>query len=267
MIILEAYHNLLLPTDTRPVHKFMTIDQFHPHPLTNFELKSTQIDLWFLSISDNLTQFHHFLTPEEQNRGNRFQFERHQRRFKNARSLLRMILSQYLQLKPGDIQFETEKHGKPFIDHPVNLQFNLSHSGDWLIIAVGQQHPLGVDIEQFSIRPYQGIAGQMFSDTEQEFLRSADQMMQATAFFKIWAQKEAFIKANGAGLSYPTQQFTVPLKEEKTSIVDSKLNLPWQLVSFMPITAIFAALCHHPEINSIRYQNISNPLTMLSPRP
>ncbi|WP_394494278.1 4'-phosphopantetheinyl transferase family protein [Shewanella sp. ENK2] len=78
-----------------------------------------------------------------------------------VRGYLRSVLSRFASIEPDEWQFEYGEKGKPrltaeqFAD--TGLQFNLSHSGDWLLIgvvktngAIQQQGEieLGVDIER-----------------------------------------------------------------------------------------------------------------------
>ncbi len=217
-------------------------------------LKESTIDLWFISLERTLDTIETLLNPEEQQRASRFHFERHKRRFSHARGWLRIILSRYLNNNPQDIAFTYNEHGKPEINHPADIQFNVSHSGEWAIIAIGKKHPLGIDLETYSARPFHGIAKHLFSPEEQQMLQQTPPVEKPWVFFNIWTQKEAFIKACGLGLFYPTQEFTVNLNQEKDLLIfDRKQNTHWQMKTFMPRAALAAALCHHPDVSQINY--------------
>jgi 4'-phosphopantetheinyl transferase len=83
-------------------------------------------------------------------------------------------------------------------------------------------------------------------------------LLQPLAFFHIWSQKEALIKACGLGLTYPTQQFSVPiLPSTNQEIIDTLHKTTWQMISFMPEIACSAALCYHSAINQIRYLKLT----------
>ena len=78
-------------------------------------------------------------------------------------------------------------------------------------------------------------------------------------FFNIWAQKEAFIKACGLGLSYPTQQFNVPpMPGEKIQIIDKIHQQTWQMISFMPEISCSAALCYNTQMEDIHFLKLKN---------
>jgi 4'-phosphopantetheinyl transferase len=183
---------------------------FHLDP-NNCVLDPTGIDIWQFSLNETLAQSATILNADELSRAARFYFERHQRRFATARTRVREILGAYLGLPAATLEFTYNQYGKPEVINSQQLQFNVSHSGEIALLAIGKTFPLGVDLEQYSARPYIGIAKQLFSPTEQTLLKNSPSRLKPALFFHIWAQKEAFIKACGLGLSYPTETFTVPI--------------------------------------------------------
>ncbi len=230
---------------------------FTPFPLRDCTLQKNRIDVWQIPLDREFVNAERILAPEELARGRRFHFERHQRRFMTARSMLRIILARYLNTEPEAIQFSYNTHGKPSVLSNVALEFNLSHSQDTALLAVGQHYELGVDIEFFSARSYLGIGRQIFSEAEIVQLHEISSAMQPLLFFHLWSQKEALIKACGIGLSYPTKQFDLlGLPPAEHEIFDPKFKKPWRIVSFMPHIASCAALCHHPDVHEIRFTRL-----------
>ena len=140
----------------------------------------------------------------------RFRFPEHQHRYTRARAGLRSLLSHYTQQPAEQIVIAQGAHGKPYLpEHP--LHFNLAHSGEYVLYAFSTTPDLllGVDIEKIQERDSLAIAERFFSAREFTELTQLPQNQQTQAFFQIWTQKEAFIKAIGQGLSYPLQQFDV----------------------------------------------------------
>lgn len=220
----------------------------------NCILNEARIDLWQFSLAEALPNASQILNTEEKARAERFYFSRHQRRFSTARTSLRIILARYLNTHPERLEFTYNTHGKPKVINSARLQFNLSHSGDLALLAVGKGFPMGVDIEQYSARSYEGIAKNLFSNQEFEEFIKIPRALKPAIFFHIWSQKEAFIKACGLGLSYPTKEFNVPTSMPTKQLVDDPLhNMTWQLRSFMPQIACSGALCYHPTIREIRH--------------
>ncbi|MBL7480007.1 4'-phosphopantetheinyl transferase family protein [Legionella bononiensis] len=242
----------------------MIITGFTPLNTQNCILNESRIDLWQFSLEHELHIADQLLNADERARADRFYFSRHKRRFSTARATLRIILSRYLNTAPERLEFDYGPHGKPTVINSQKLQFNISHTGDLALLAVGKGYPMGVDIEKYSARPYEGIAKNLFSDQEYMEFKKAPSPMKPALFFHVWAQKEAFIKASGLGLSYPTKEFHVPTTMPTKQLVDDPLhNMTWHLRTFMPEVACSGALCHHPTIREIRHgliqlhQNVS----------
>src|SRR3954468_21035567 len=101
-----------------------------------------EVDIWTVPLE---TPRSIILSPEEHARAARFRLDRDRVRWSNARSALRSILAERLDCDPLEIQFALGPHGKPAV---ANLEFNLSHSGGWAMIAVTRTVPVGIDIEQ-----------------------------------------------------------------------------------------------------------------------
>ena len=231
----------------------------HRNIIKNVTLKSDKIDLWCFPLHENLYLKQFTLNAEEQQRAQQYYTEKHRRRFSVTRTMLRFILTQYLNVEPGFLALNYGKYGKPFlIDYP-DLMFNVSHSCDFALIAIGLKYQLGVDIELFSDKPYAGIAQHCFAPTEIAILTRLPFQLQRLVFFNIWTQKEAYIKACGVGLSYPTKRFTVALIPGTTIIIEDYLTKQqWNLISFMPHPTCCAALCTQNLMNTINFINLES---------
>ena len=217
-------------------------------------LMSNRIDIWQFILDVPLANSLPLLNQEEQQRATRYHFPKHQRRFAAARSMMRLILSRYTKMSPETLVFTNNQHGKPQLTHPSSVEFNISHSGDLALLAIGKDHELGVDLENFSERPYEGIAEHLFSPNEIKTLQQSANPLKPLVFFHIWSQKEAFIKACGLGLAYPTQEFDVSLRLfENKSIYDPMHNKTWMMRPFMPQVACNGALCHHSMVDEMYY--------------
>lgn len=237
-----------------------------PILLNDYALKSNRVDLWVYSLNNNNPEAISQLSPDEQLRASRFYFSHHQRRFANAHHMLRLILGRYINEHPLSLDFATGQHGKPELVNAPFLQFNLSHSGETAVLAVSRDYPLGVDIEYFSSRPYDGIAENLFSTKEIQTLKASSAALRPLIFFNIWAQKEALIKACGLGLSYPTQQFDVPILSSQPQMVTDHLHQrSWKMMSFMPQIACCAALCCDERVEEVRYQVLESGLSEFVP--
>lgn len=165
-----------------------------------------------LDMSDKIViQLKKLLSQQEQERANRFHFSKDHHRFVIVRSILRILLAKYLQRNPAELDFFYNEFGKPFLkDSP--FQFNVSHSGDFGLLAFDSAFPLGVDIE-WKRPAFAGlkIAERFFSAKEIEELKKLTNKNMDNGFFNCWTRKEAYIKALGKGLAIPLSKFQVSL--------------------------------------------------------
>jgi len=169
------------------------------------------------------------LDSAERERASRFVFPEHRRRFVQAHAALRQILHRYTAILPGELRFAAGSNGKPYLSHPAAgaLSFNLSHSGDLAVAAVGEVPEVGVDIE--CIRPipdWEEIARRSFHPMESEWVLSLPAERRTDAFFQVWTKKEAYIKAAGHGLSQPLDSFQVVEPAGQKKYVIAGLELP-----------------------------------------
>ena len=122
--------------------------------------------------------------------------------FALGRGFLRHLLSTYGTAAPQDWEFENGPHGKPALlaGEPA-MQFNLSHSGRWLALAVSARAAVGVDVQVFDHeRPLERLARRYFSEPERGTLEELEGEDFNRHFFRLWALKEAWTKARGEAL-------------------------------------------------------------------
>ena len=94
--------------------------------------------------AEQLIRLQSELSPDEYRHWHEIRQPGRQREYLLGRILLRRLLAERLCCPPDALVFRTGEHGKPtLVSH--DWQFNLSHSGDWLVLARCQQGPLGVD--------------------------------------------------------------------------------------------------------------------------
>ncbi len=231
--------------------------------LAGIEEQHKLSDAVFVTVTDlRAPPFHPdllagFLSPDEQDRAARFRFPYLRERFRNGRGMLRHLISQASGVPPSQLQFTYSDKGKPSLQNFPELQFNVSHSGDFWACAIGSGPPLGLDIEQ--IRPMpdcNAIARRFFARSECSALNCIDEREKPAAFFRCWTRKEAYIKAIGDGLSRDLGSFTVSCMDEEFSMVRDLVTAEqWQVRSFEPapgyagalVTRGIARIVHEPR--------------------
>ena len=100
-----------------------------------------------------------------------------------------------------------QEGGKPFFPQKPDLQFNVSHSGDFALCGAGSA-PLGVDIE--TVRPRrEGLAKYICSPAEYAWYERLGGDWES--LYTIWTLKEARVKCTGKGLRQLPRTIAVPL--------------------------------------------------------
>src|SRR6266700_139048 len=110
-----------------------------PLPPAAFTLGTGQIHIWAVPLDllpAKLVDLASTLAPLERERGERFRFDVHRKRFIAGRGLLRAVLSQYLETEPSRLEFVYGTRGKPSLLDGAGIRFNLAHSEDLALVAV-----------------------------------------------------------------------------------------------------------------------------------
>ncbi len=149
-----------------------------------------------------------FLDSGEMARWSGFARPDPKRRFALCRVALRSILCELLSCENLELSFAETDKGKPFAllnGEKPPLSFNVSHSGDYGLIAVGNVSMLGVDIEfRRQRRDLQMLTEAVMTSIEQANIETIEDVeARYDLFFDYWTVKEAILKAVGVGMSGP----------------------------------------------------------------
>lgn len=110
-----------------------------------------------------------------------------------ARSALLGVLSRYLDEDPAVIELRRGERGKPMLAAPdPPLHFNLSHSGELVLIAVHRDREVGVDVQR---------------------MRRRGGRERPAEFYAEWTKREAVAKCHGVGLWAPLPDTPVAVRE------------------------------------------------------
>jgi 4'-phosphopantetheinyl transferase len=147
------------------------------------------VDVWTISLAKPSPEH---LSEDEIARANRFRFEEDRIRWIRARSALRLILSGYAGDEPSRLSFVVGTHGKPALLPVSDVEFNLSHAGDWALVAVTHGISVGVDIER--IRANVDMAPLLIRLGETNLPETTQDL------YQVWTRREARSKAAGGAL-------------------------------------------------------------------
>lgn len=149
------------------------------------------------------------LSEQELQRLRRFRFPEDQHRFLVSHALVRTVLSKYVGISPKEWVFSSGSHGKPVTINAAlpDIRFNLSHTRGLAACLVSSGCDCGIDVEKVHDRhdPI-GVAERMFSIEEISKMRQLKGREQLEYFFLRWTLREAFTKALGTGISFPTRK-------------------------------------------------------------
>jgi 4'-phosphopantetheinyl transferase len=178
-------------------------------PSADLSLEKDEVHVWLVNFAEeNAADFSKILSEDERARANRFRFEKDRNNFIIGRGTLRKILGEYLQTNPQQIRFEYGQFGKPFLSS--NLKFNLSHSENLALFAFSFDCEVGIDIEHRKADFIEeGTISICLTPKETEHFHSLAPNKQDLYFFDCWTSKEAYLKANGCGLSLSPNEFEI----------------------------------------------------------
>lgn len=151
------------------------------------------------------------LPPEDRARAERLRLPAVRARFVTSRTLLRTTLAAYTGQRPGELRFGARGQGKPVLAGPADsIRFNLSRTDAQWLLAVARGREVGVDVERLDRAvDVDGVASRLFSARERATLRSLDGARSVRAFFRVWACREAVVKAMGEGMLSHADRFEV----------------------------------------------------------
>jgi 4'-phosphopantetheinyl transferase len=219
-----------------------------------------ELHLWRVCLSDlapKVRELRLLLSEEEQARGDRYIRSEDGVKFMVGRAMLRLILAQYLSLKPGEVLLSIGEFGKPYISKSLNtndLSFNLSHSGDVCLVAVSYAREIGVDVEKLRDDvAVEDLATRYFSLEEITELHVLPNQLRRLGFFLCWTRKEAYVKAKALGLQVPLDQFSVSLTPGQPAGIRGAEASGWTILSFDPGPGYVASVVFEGAMPSVKY--------------
>jgi len=217
----------------------------------SFGLDPRTVHVWGVPITDPpfpLEVLRAHLSASERDRASRFHFDADRLRYVVGRGVLRELLGRYTGAEPGALRFAYGEHGKPAPEGYSELDFNVSHSGDWVVIGVARGVAVGVDVERIrAVSDLEGIVERRFTVSEASRILALPEPDRTVAFFTCWTRKEACLKALGAGLSASLDRFEVSERVDDPCPLKSVAGAPhhvanWSLWSLVPEPGYLAAV-------------------------
>jgi 4'-phosphopantetheinyl transferase len=147
--------------------------------------------------------------------------------------LTRVVISELLHKPTYDLSFSRDFYGKSsLVDLDEHIGFNISHSGDWVVLVVSSSEQVGVDIEEIK-KVDLAIAQRFFSNEEFVSITSrSEEDNQSLHFYEIWTAKESYVKAVGKGLSIQLNSFST-VKDKEMARIKTIDDKAWFFQRFM----------------------------------
>lgn len=193
------------------------------------------VQVWFVPQEE---RFLDSLPPGERAEADRYRSPAARRAFATGRAALRAILRAETGREP-DLSVRTD--GKP--EWRGGPRFNLSHSGDFVAIALCDGAEVGIDLERAKARrDLPALARRFFTaeeagDVEKRGLR---------AFYEIWTRKEAYAKGLGEGVRLGFSTFVTPAPR-------------WTVLPLRAPRGYVAALAVHSGTPQVVYRDFPPP--------
>jgi 4'-phosphopantetheinyl transferase len=210
--------------------------------------ETPRIDVWTVDLDAPADIYSSPLSEDEQARASRYHFDIHRRRFIRGRAALRILLGEYLDTDPAELQFAYAENGKPFLRNITEpLSFNVAHCEGLALIAIAAfGMDIGVDVEQVRWMPdFDELVGRFFSQREADSFMALEPQVKPAAFFNLWTRKEALLKATGEGIGNALNQVEVtflPGEPARLLSLPHGSALDWTVRDFVPAQGFAAAL-------------------------
>jgi 4'-phosphopantetheinyl transferase len=180
------------------------------------------------------------LDQAERQRAMRLIFPAARVAFTFAHAMLRTVASAYLGVDPADLRFATGANGKPSLPNET-LRFNLSHSGDAVLLACAEGQEVGIDLEATGrLCDDETLARVSLSEAERRLVETKSKAAVRRMVLQMWTRKEALLKADGSGLTSDPRALTLhapaigsgPMQVEHAgrawTLMDLPLGAAWQ---------------------------------------
>jgi 4'-phosphopantetheinyl transferase len=160
-----------------------------------------EIHLWRADLDASGWPLQEELPADERARAEESLRPQPARRWVASRWALRRVLGRYLGDDPAKIELAVAPRGKPRLDRPGPLRFSLSHSANLVLIAIGVEREVGIDVERTDPdRDLVAIARTGLDPQTAEAVARAPAERRAGVFYAAWTRREAIAKCFGEGL-------------------------------------------------------------------
>ncbi|XP_068702814.1 L-aminoadipate-semialdehyde dehydrogenase-phosphopantetheinyl transferase-like isoform X2 [Montipora foliosa] len=203
--------------------------------------------------------------------------------WKIGRLLMRKVLSGHFNLPYNEVILKRTSKGKPYLANETiepslgNLSFNISHQGDFTVLAAEPNMTVGVDVMKTAYPSsstvpsfFHTMRKQFTADEWQTIKSQGCEWKQLQMFCRHWCLKESYVKATGFGIGHDLQAVEFKINtiqiHPQTVVCDTQFFLDGKAVDGWKfeeskldnLHQVAVALCpshKNKEYGSLRIQN------------
>lgn len=200
--------------------------------------------LWTPSKGDWMTALS-YIQPEEKERIGKFVFKKDAKSSMAGRLMLRKLVTEMLGLSWSCATFDRTDKGRPYLVNSLpeklkDVDFNVSHQGDWALLAADTGSKVGVDVMKIeyiggkSVPDFFHTMRRQFTPEEWLDIHSfSEERDRLTSFYRHWCLKEGVLKALGVGIGFELQRVSFilssPVLKVNKITTDTKVKIDGKL--------------------------------------
>jgi len=150
------------------------------------------VDVWVVDLSGKCGSESAWLDETEHDRATSFCRFEDRRRYIAGHAALRRILARYIGCRPENVRYGRNPAGKPFVLDQNGIEFNLAHSEDLALLAVGRC-AVGIDVERVRLNFWT-------ASLAKSLLRIEQPLPAPRELYAEWVRREASAKLSGLGI-------------------------------------------------------------------
>lgn len=171
------------------------------------------LDIENMDFETTYRKYSSYIKEDRRSKINRFKAEIPKLHSLGAGIAFRQSLLElgYSDFDIDNMNISYDSCGKPYFSNINDLFFNISHSGNYVIISWSKNN-IGCDVEEIDNKNCLDIAKRFFTENEYNILiKINDYNERQRMFYRLWTLKEAYIKHDGRGMGIELNSFDIPL--------------------------------------------------------
>ncbi|AOS64325.1 MarR family transcriptional regulator [Actinoalloteichus hymeniacidonis] len=196
-----------------------------PHRLP--ALVAGEIQLWWAARATADPVLQRWLDPQESVRYHRFTQDGTRERYLVGRALVRVLIAAHTGIEPAEVRYTSggAHHetgtGGVVLDGERELCFSIASAGDWVVVALAEGIPVGVDLEHRQSGRHIGpLIDSVLAPGERAEILRLDPADREDVFLGYWTRKAAVLKALDAGWTVRPEQVVMSGPDAAPSIVE-----------------------------------------------